>query len=625
MLSDIQRPVSASVVKSIWRSVLVANASPPVPPPILSFTASRTSCNAMGGIVFDATTTSQDGVDTFADLVYLFDFGDAAASNYSNGILAGKSKQFYVGGPVAGHVYENHGSFTVSMWAFDGTVMHGPVTQTVTIANPDVVYAGALTTVVSTDGDFTGSPAGATQVTSSNFATTMATYGLSNRRVLFKAGQSFTAAASTLLSSARSNLYVGAFGSGAKPIITATTNSISILAGLANGSNAANNAKNWNVNGLSFKASPGVTGVIGVSPGPYIPAGVDITLPLYHPFFTAHNCDFEGTLAPATMAGGCNVRSKLTITNLVHGVATSGGVALYSSSAYMCATLDCSANNAGGGEHVLRAQGGIKQQIASNDLLNPAATKHYLTVRGSSSFLTTDVCAEYNRILGEGNTTAIDWAIQIAPNSVGANEPIDRVTVRWNYIDANQKCQVGCIIEAKNVTVAGNAFRFKDMTNSASTGVSVVLPGGTAVPVSDGVRIFNNSLHYDPALGFTAVTVLDPLITNTQVKGNIAWAPNAVRSSTTGTDGPMLFRGDATVDFANNSTDNQIKNVDPLFSGVTSGVSGFKLQLGSPYRNAGIDVKLHTDALGFIRKVGGQFDAGAMNSVDKQSSVWDLI
>jgi len=33
MLSDIQRPVSASVVKSIWRSVLAGNAGPVIPKP----------------------------------------------------------------------------------------------------------------------------------------------------------------------------------------------------------------------------------------------------------------------------------------------------------------------------------------------------------------------------------------------------------------------------------------------------------------------------------------------------------------------------------------------------------------------------------------------------------------
>lgn len=592
--------------------------------PALSLSASRTSCTAMGGIVFDATGTAYGG-DAFADLLYLFDFGDAAAGNYTNGVLAGKSKQFYAGGPVAAHVYENPGSYTASMWVFDGTTMHGPVTQAVTIADPDVVYAGALTTVVSTDGDFTGAPAGATQITSSNFATAISTYGLTGRRVLFRAGQSFTAAANTQLGGARSNLMVGPFGAGAKPKVTATVNGITTLGAFANGSNPVNNAKNWSVFGLSFEAAPGVTGVVGVNPNPSIPAGADISDPLYHPLFTIYDCSFAGLLSPANIAGGGNVRSKLTITNLTHGVATSGGVALYSSNAYLCATLDCSANNAGGGEHVLRAQGGIKQQIASNDLLNPAATKHYLTVRGSTSFLTTDVCAEYNRVLGEGNTTAIDWAVQVAPNSVGANEPIDRVAIRWNYIDANQKCQVGCIIEAKNVTVAGNAFRFKDMTSSASTGVSVVRPGGTAVPVSDGVRVLANSMHYEPALGFTAVTVLDALITNTQLKGNIAWAPNAVRSSTTGTDGPKFLTGLAAVDATNNSTDTQVKNTNPLFNGATSGVAGFKLQVGSPYRDAGLDLKVHIDALGFVRKVDGQFDAGAMNSTDKQTDVWTIV
>lgn len=52
MLSDIQRPVSASVVKSIWRSVLAGNAGPtPLPDPTtVNFTASQISSGFAGSI-----------------------------------------------------------------------------------------------------------------------------------------------------------------------------------------------------------------------------------------------------------------------------------------------------------------------------------------------------------------------------------------------------------------------------------------------------------------------------------------------------------------------------------------------------------------------------------------------
>lgn len=625
MLTDIKRTVNAPIVKSIWRSILIANASPPTPPPVLSLTASRTSCNAMGGIVFDATATTQDGVDTFADLVYLFDFGDSAASNYTNGILAGKSKQFYAGGPIAAHVYENPGSYTCSLWVYDGVTMHGPVTQAVTIADPDVVYAGTLTTVVSTDGDFAGAPAGATQVTSSDFHTAMSTYGGSGRRVLLRAGQSFTTGTTTLFAGGASAVYLGAFGAGDKPVVTATANWVAILQGLANGPNSANNARNWYVNGIFFKAASGVKGVSGVNPAPHIPAGSDISDPLYHPFFTVHDCEFEGPLAPALIKGGGNVRSKLTIHNVAHGVATSGGVALYSTSSYLCATIDCSADSQHGGEHVLRSDGGIKQQFSSNDLSNPADGKHYLTIRGHIDYVSTETVAEYNRILGEGDARAVPWTVQIAPNSVGAKEVIDGVLFRWNYLDVNQKCQIAIIVEASNVTIACNAFNLRDITATATAMVYIATAGGMYVPVPDNVRIFSNSCHYAPALGFTCVNSPSALVTNTQIKGNIAYAPNSVRSSTAGTDGPKFYVGSSIVDAANNSTDSQVKNTSPLFAGLTSDIAGFALQVGSPYRDQGLDLKVHIDALGFVRKVGGQFDAGAMNSVDKQSSVWDLV
>ena len=167
--------------------------------------ANRSSALAGAAIQFDAGET--DHV-LFRNRFYLWDFGDSGSGNWSNG----KSKNAD-SGPISGHVYDTPGSYTITCAVFDAAGLIETITDSVTITDPDVVYAGALTTCLSTGTDFTEAPAGANLVTETDL-TLFGTYVKSNERLMLKRGDAWNvvAALSGNSFSGLSNVYITAFG-----------------------------------------------------------------------------------------------------------------------------------------------------------------------------------------------------------------------------------------------------------------------------------------------------------------------------------------------------------------------------------------------------------------------------
>ena len=137
----------------------------------LSLAPARTSGVAPLAVFFDASGTTDVGVTArpFHDLEYTWDFGDPTAGTWAYGAQPGVSSKNSATGPVAAHVFEKPGTYTVTLTAFDGT---NTVTtsKTITVDDPDVVFAGSGTVCMSTSGTFTNCPSGASHVTTSSLA-----------------------------------------------------------------------------------------------------------------------------------------------------------------------------------------------------------------------------------------------------------------------------------------------------------------------------------------------------------------------------------------------------------------------------------------------------------------------
>lgn len=155
--------------------------------------------------MFDATSTSApSGIDAFHGLTYEFDFGDDRGLTWSH---SGRPKNTQSGGPLAAHVYDLPGTYTVRVRARTPGGAYSDATMTITVQNPSDVFPGQNTICVSTMADYTGCPTGAARATGlpSSYA---------GKRVLLRRGESFPA---ININRQDDQVMIGAYGSGAKP------------------------------------------------------------------------------------------------------------------------------------------------------------------------------------------------------------------------------------------------------------------------------------------------------------------------------------------------------------------------------------------------------------------------
>jgi len=179
-----------------------------------SLVASRTIGTAPLFVHFDATaTTSKNVPDPFRQVLYTFDYGDSAAGNW---VTTGKARGIKAGGPIGAFVFERPGTYTVRMVANDGR--HSDERRiTITVLDPDIVYAGEATVCISTDGSTGWGPAGAAYVTGIPEKSTW-----NGKRLMFKRGQDFSSENAISVTGGAANFQLCASeGTDAKPILPA--------------------------------------------------------------------------------------------------------------------------------------------------------------------------------------------------------------------------------------------------------------------------------------------------------------------------------------------------------------------------------------------------------------------
>lgn len=186
---------------------------PPAPPPpvasglVPSLVATRQAGTAPLAVMFDATgTTAASGVDTFRQVTYSFNFGDERGQSWA---VSGQPKNTQAGGPLAAHVFDQAGTYTVTVRATDASGGTSDARVTVTVADPASVYAGTKTVCVSPSANYSGCPAGSAQQTALPGA-------WSGKRVLLHRGESFK---DISILDGNAGVQVGAYGSGNKPVV----------------------------------------------------------------------------------------------------------------------------------------------------------------------------------------------------------------------------------------------------------------------------------------------------------------------------------------------------------------------------------------------------------------------
>ncbi|MEZ5922205.1 MAG: PKD domain-containing protein [Parvularculaceae bacterium] len=185
--------------------------------------ASQTDCIAPCGVHFAAIAGGFATARPFHKLTYQWRFGDpsatfsALAADFPFARSADRAQ-----GPYAAHVFENPGTYSVSLDVTDSTGVWARTSATITVRDPATMFSGGSTVCYSKAGNFSGCPAGATTYTSIESAVVFVRQN-PPAQLLIRAGETTQLASGSAVTLNGSGPYrITRFGAGADPILRST-------------------------------------------------------------------------------------------------------------------------------------------------------------------------------------------------------------------------------------------------------------------------------------------------------------------------------------------------------------------------------------------------------------------
>jgi hypothetical protein len=580
-----------------------------------SAVASRYSGVAPLAVFFDATGTTATTAPTrpFHDLEYRWSFSDGGSGNWGPAGSrpgAGNSRNSATG-PMAVHVFETAGTYSVSVQITDGTNTVTNDCIQIAVLDPDVVFAGNQTVCLSRTADLANCPAGALAVpnVANDFALALTTYIAAGKRVLLRRGQTWAAPTEANISSAGPGI-LGAFGPGAdpKPIVQATGNNTILSLSKA----STPTFSDWRIMDLEFDGLSGAS-TNGVNANGSASQILLLRLVAHHIhvgiLFSSGILDVYNTPTfKAPMWDQVTVIDS-DLNTIIGGAAGYGAFM----SGRRFAFLGNSIDDTMAGEHGLRTPYVQKGIISNSSFSRAAPGKHVLTVR-APTFLgtatipagtyTEQIIVADNKFIGGSPDVA--WTVTTGVFDATKDARVRNSIYERNWFTAGVDTQKSLRIEAYETTVRNNIFDTSGAGVVSRNGVTVAFnnTSGT-MPPTDQTRIFNNTFYSgDTNSNFRAVWLEAP-VTNVTVKNNLAYAPNDSVHA-------MIFSdaGAAAPTASNNSLNNDVQLTNPGFANATPTVPvDFKLTGGSYY--VGTPVPVFSDFFGLSRPQTAPVDIGA--------------
>lgn len=615
---------------------------------VLSLVPARTSGVAPLAVFFDASGTTDIAITTrpFHDLEYTWSFGDPGSGTWASGAQPGVSSKNSATGPVAAHVFETPGTYTVSLTAFDGTST-AATTTTITVQNPDTVFAGTNTICINASGsDFTGCPSGADTSTNSNFVTALSANIAMHKRILFRRGDTFTAATSAAITVTGPGI-VGAFGTGVAPVVQMTGAETPNNAPILNLSSANTpTIKDWRIMDLELDGL-GKTNSVGIDTHGSIKQVLVLNMNMHD---IKDGILFNGSMLEYLVANGYPAHTMYDEMAIVDStispvVGLGDGWRIFAAAIHfsiMGNELGDMVNAAGSGSHVVRIPYISKGVIANNTIarssLNLAIKMHgpywcdadsivgtcdspnnnapmplgysYLTNTppigpyAATSGETEQVVVSDNKIIGAGSP----YLVVTGPRDGVNDERVRDIIIERNWFQAsNSLTQKAVVIHSYETTARNNIC---DMTGGAPWVAcfepSLYSSTSAAHPPYD-IRIYSNTAYRGNSGSDFSVVKIDTTSTNVTVQNNLAYAPLSTSTMVVnGTGGGGLVQ-------SNNSTPAQIKNTFPAWvSANPSSPENFSLTAGSYARKAGLAVPVWSDFFRTSRPLNGMIDMGAV-------------
>jgi len=517
--------------------------------------STRTSGAAPLGIVFDGTGSSGP-TNPFHNLLFTWNFGDTGAGDFSYG--AKTASKNGATGAVAGHVYETPGTYTARLRVSNGTLSN-TCTITITVTNPDTVFASTATVCFYNTTVGTGCPSGATQTQSSDFDAAISSCMGATKRCLFKRGDTFASSTTANITSAGPN-YVGAYGSGAKPVITSTN-----VAGVVSVTNAAVNdlrIADLDIRG-SGSSDTGKCASYGASAS-------NITM-------LRVECSGIGGL---TLSAGSSPANWAICTGCIlqDSVSPSGLYFVGFSSALIGNSFGPARAS---DEHSTRIQRCQKCAISNNTMNETTdSTKHSLTLRADPQTTTTEdtfyTIVSNNRIIG---STGQVLPVTVSPSADSEDARMYDVIIEGNWLTSSYSGAGSLALmnvkSGTRMTVRNNLFDLGTGGTGTKDALWIIKPHDAVYPVPTDVVVNNNTMYSGGgAIQMTGITFDAENVTAT-AKNNLCYFPTA-----TGTVRCLLDQATGTT-ASGNSSDAETTGTSPAFDGPLTEPKGFRISKSS--------------------------------------------
>ena len=574
-------------------------------PVTAAFTVSRDGstggdiCVAPCAVLVDASTSSAVGVtDPFHKLHFTWTFGDPASNAaWTTGTRTASASKNAATGPIAAHVFESPGAYTIGLTVTDGTNTAPQITRIITVTDPDTHFAASTLCARQTSGgSFSGCPlipsvyadaaaciTAGKCVDSADFdalINTTAGSGATYKRVMVECDGTYTNSAWSEVT-ADGPGYIGAYPVGcparAKPIITGAFGKLRF------GNNSNHDMCDWRVVDLYLDGVSDPSAQYGITAN-----GAMCRLTVLRTTFTNLNAGMFNQLSTLDAINASSQLAPVWSEWIVQDSAFDGGdttrfqVAV-KNSAFIGNTI---ANLASG--HALRMVYAQKF-IISNNTITGTASGAAVTVRGlrytpseRQSISPTMGGNEYTVPAGEASYTQQVVIAENILNASGGTLPfsVHAVTVtddvrfrnilaEGNWIVAGSASTNLFSVESSLTTFRNNICDFSAGPTGANLCSTLQQNGG---PVADSIWIYNNSLYSTQASASSPVVVFQTsgAQTNIEVKNNAAYSPNNTDDET----GPVRNLGTAGITASNNSTKAQMQAATSPFVDSTPAAPG---------------------------------------------------
>lgn len=561
-------------------SASTGSAFPSSPPPVVASTPSvpmpmvnRTSgvapmmvfCCAANAYVPGSTSTliPQPSDGNFATFQYSWDFGDPGSGTWATD---GFSKNTATGYSAA-HVFENPGTYTIT-----GTVVDAAGTTT-TYTSTVVVSAFAGTTFyidsnAGNDGNDGLSPGTAWQTIAKMFANIN-----TNCRYLFNRGLSYDTPGGLVINKPGQS-FIGAYGTGAKPIIN--------VKGTAGGIRLKQSG--WTITDLEF-IGPGSSdqmNAVTLEETKQISNTLLQRLTVHEfrvnlgwsDWPTMYTTPHDGNALVENLAYNCQVngyyvggRQLAVLGNIVQDSATS---------------------------HLVRIWQAHKGVVAHNIFARPGSDRHCLKLHGPDAG---DGRPETQFVTISDNTLQGQvWECTIGSQDEVHDQRVTQVIYERNISTPTPTTQVCVVAHGNDITIRNNIFNGTGSSVYFS-GVLIGSPSGLEPPAKN-IRVFNNTVYKADKGNEFSVVSFDIRCSDVVIRNNLASGPLVSTMMVNKGTCPAL------------TVDHNLLTLTPGF--VNAGGGDFRLSAGSPGIDTGATLpEVQKDFAGTSRPQGAAFDLGA--------------